>query len=268
MAEWISTKRAMEILGVGSTTIKRWTDENRLPFIRTPGGHRRFDRAIVERLLRGYSKSSHHKDAIDQWLVWLVDEDIGFVVTEIQKLRMQHADWFQVAEFLGTVTREIGEQWANGNFCIAEEHIASAKLRQALAATTVSLTVPAPAPTGLLATVNGERHTLGLSLTQLCLRSAGISTVWIGAELPVDELTAYVRQANVQLVGLSASSWQTDYGSLASYYQAISPVCKESSVELILGGGGAWPDSIDHGFKCRSFSDLKIVLRQLKFASA
>ncbi len=51
MTEWISTKRAMQMLGVGSTTVKRWADEGALPSSRTVGGHRRFREDDVKRLL-------------------------------------------------------------------------------------------------------------------------------------------------------------------------------------------------------------------------
>jgi excisionase family DNA binding protein len=51
VAEWIGMAAAMDILGVGATTIKRWADEGRLPHIRTLGGHRRFNRSVVESLV-------------------------------------------------------------------------------------------------------------------------------------------------------------------------------------------------------------------------
>lgn len=38
--------------GVDPTTVARWADTGVLPFFRTPGGHRRFRRADVERLAR------------------------------------------------------------------------------------------------------------------------------------------------------------------------------------------------------------------------
>ena len=55
MSKLISTKRAMRILGVGSTTIKRWANENKLQSVRTAGGHRRFRLTDVESLLQQQS---------------------------------------------------------------------------------------------------------------------------------------------------------------------------------------------------------------------
>ena len=55
MTDWIRTKQAMDMLGVGSTTIKRWADENKLRCIRTSGGHRRFHRNDIEQFLKKLS---------------------------------------------------------------------------------------------------------------------------------------------------------------------------------------------------------------------
>ena len=46
----LSVRAAADLLGVHVDTVRRWTDEGRLPETRTPGGHRRIPRAAVERL--------------------------------------------------------------------------------------------------------------------------------------------------------------------------------------------------------------------------
>ena len=40
--QWISLTKASEFLGVHSTTLRRWADDGQMPFMLTPGGHRRF----------------------------------------------------------------------------------------------------------------------------------------------------------------------------------------------------------------------------------
>ena len=44
----IGISTASKLLGISTSTLKRLCDENLIPSIRTPGGHRRFDRAEVE----------------------------------------------------------------------------------------------------------------------------------------------------------------------------------------------------------------------------
>lgn len=40
--QWISLTKASEFLGIHSTTLRRWADDGQIPFMLTPGGHRRF----------------------------------------------------------------------------------------------------------------------------------------------------------------------------------------------------------------------------------
>ena len=47
----ITTRAAAALLGVGTTSIKRWSDDGTLRCIKTAGGHRRFIRADVAALL-------------------------------------------------------------------------------------------------------------------------------------------------------------------------------------------------------------------------
>ena len=47
--EWLSLKQAARKLGVHITTLRRWADAGEIPFMLTPGGHRRFAVADVQR---------------------------------------------------------------------------------------------------------------------------------------------------------------------------------------------------------------------------
>ncbi|MEM0961936.1 MAG: helix-turn-helix domain-containing protein [Bacteroidota bacterium] len=58
MSEQLSVRAAADLLGVHVDTIRRWTDEGRLPETRTPGGHRRIPRAAVDQLLAGSQPDS------------------------------------------------------------------------------------------------------------------------------------------------------------------------------------------------------------------
>lgn len=47
---WLSLGPASRLLGVDPDTLRRWADTGRVRSWTTPGGHRRFDRATLERL--------------------------------------------------------------------------------------------------------------------------------------------------------------------------------------------------------------------------
>jgi excisionase family DNA binding protein len=49
--DWLGLAEASRVLGVSPATVRRWSDAGRLHVFTTPGGHRRFSRAVLERLL-------------------------------------------------------------------------------------------------------------------------------------------------------------------------------------------------------------------------
>src|SRR5690349_14842775 len=50
-ADWYTLAEASKLLGVHPATVRQWGDEGKLGVFRTPGGHRRFARGDVERLM-------------------------------------------------------------------------------------------------------------------------------------------------------------------------------------------------------------------------
>jgi len=270
VTEWIGTQSAMRVLGVGSTTVKRWADEGRLPYIRTAGGHRRFRRSAVEELLTQPGRTEILDAGVFQWVRWLRRRDLNFVRTQIVQLHAEYDDWFAVADYLGEVTTEIGRCWADGEYTVVDEHIASAKLQQATAAVASDLSVPKDAPVCLLATLHDERHALGLALTHLCLRSVGIDGLWAGVDMPVADLVLHLYETKGQqrLVALSASRWQTDSVTLRRAHRDIANACRETGLDLVVGGEGRWPEGIGYGLRCHSFDDLKATLIGLGYIEA
>lgn len=63
--EWLTLKEASELLGVHPSTLRRWSDEEKLPTMRTEGGHRRFHRSDVEAYLEAeqHGPASAHPPA-------------------------------------------------------------------------------------------------------------------------------------------------------------------------------------------------------------
>lgn len=59
----LTPKEASEMLGVHPTTLRLWARQGKLPAYRTPGGHRRFDRQDILRLLEE-GKRAENDDTI------------------------------------------------------------------------------------------------------------------------------------------------------------------------------------------------------------
>ena len=264
MSDWIGTKKAMEMLGVGSTTIKRWANENRLPHIRTAGGHRRFRRSDVERILRQPSRTVANNVSIDEWTGRLVaNTSVAVIRDELTKLRGRLGSWFAVADFLGSVLQHIETGWPAGDHATLDEQLAAGRLNLALAVVSSSFRIADEAPICLAASPPGEQQVLGLSLVRTCLRSEGIDVLWVGVHARAHELVSHARTWNRRCIGLSASRSPEDRASLARAYRAIAAACEEQSIELVLGDEGAPPAQPSHGHRCHSFQDLHRILQRL-----
>src|SRR5213082_397903 len=49
--DWLTLGQAAKYLGVAQSTIRKWSDQGRVPAFYTPGGHRRFRRGDLESFL-------------------------------------------------------------------------------------------------------------------------------------------------------------------------------------------------------------------------
>jgi excisionase family DNA binding protein len=54
--DWISLGEASDLLGVAPGTLRRWSDDGRVGVFTTPGGHRRYRRSALERLVAEESR--------------------------------------------------------------------------------------------------------------------------------------------------------------------------------------------------------------------
>jgi excisionase family DNA binding protein len=48
--DWLSISAASQVLGISLPTLRRWSDDGRVPSVRTLGGHRRFSRQAIQSL--------------------------------------------------------------------------------------------------------------------------------------------------------------------------------------------------------------------------
>jgi methanogenic corrinoid protein MtbC1 len=107
------------------------------------------------------------------------------------------------SEFAGPLMHEIGERWADGRCPIAGEHLTTGCLRSILGAAYQSSTAEAFGPRVVFGTIPGERHELGLQMAALTALGAGVTPVYLGSDVPVDELVATAERTRADAVALS-----------------------------------------------------------------
>jgi excisionase family DNA binding protein len=93
-SEWLTLGQAARFLGVAQSTIRKWSDNGRVPAFYTPGGHRRYRRSDLETFLDRSGPGGKPKSGP---LVLLVDDDEK--VRELVRVNL---------EFEGYKVREAG----------------------------------------------------------------------------------------------------------------------------------------------------------------
>lgn len=98
---------------------------------------------------------------------------------------------------------QIGDRWAAGSMGIASEHLGTSILRSllgsALRPTASSLT----GPRIVFATPSGERHELGLLMAALTVLGAGANPLYLGAELPLEDILSAVESSRSTALAVS-----------------------------------------------------------------
>jgi excisionase family DNA binding protein len=252
--ELLTTAEAARLAGVGASSVKRWADQNLLRCLRTAGGHRRFRRDDFEAFLR------EHGEAIlstaSEWVELALNGGVFEIQGELLRARDRLGAWYEVANELGAALAELGARWERREISVIDEHVASEKLTRAIERAVDAIPTSDAAPRCLLATAQGDEHTLGLSLVELCLREAGWSCVWSGRNTPLEDLAALARSGRLEMLALSASSASTNEKRLRAEALKIGEACREANVLLVFGGNGGWPEEPPYGTRLRDLRAL------------
>jgi excisionase family DNA binding protein len=73
-SDWLTLGQAAKYLGMAQSTIRKWSDNGRLPAFYTPGGHRRYRRSDLDQFLeRGGTFSPRRAEGTR--LILIVDDD-------------------------------------------------------------------------------------------------------------------------------------------------------------------------------------------------
>ena len=71
--DWLTLGQAAKYLGVAQSTIRKWSDQRRLPAFYTPGGHRRYRRGDLDAFLERSGAGARSTEGGP--LVLIVDDD-------------------------------------------------------------------------------------------------------------------------------------------------------------------------------------------------
>jgi len=265
-------RTAARLTGLSPELLRAW--ERRYGVVeprRTPGGTRRYSAADLERLrlvkaavdagnrisrvarleleeLKAVSAGAEARPTgrLDEILAALDHFDSA----EVQRLLSMQLSALGAARFAREIAlplvREIGDRWADGEMGIASEHLATGVLRSLLGSALAPTATALLGPRVVFATPTGERHELGLLMAALTALGAGANPVYLGAELPVEDLLSAVEGAGAAALALSLVTIPIPQAERA--VNALRGGLADA-VHLWLGGAGAkdidLPDAVE-----------------------
>ncbi len=258
-------KRVAHLTGINPATLRAW--ERRYHLIsprRTPAGYRVYsdeDVALLTRIKRLTDEGLSIGEAIARVRRGtrpLAGEARAAAVDDARREQLDplpplapaaaRAPWERVSalpaerlteEVLMPLLREVGDLWEHGSTGVAEEHFASAFVREKLVAMREELDTGASGPVAVLAGLPGERHELGMLGAAVHVAAAGWKVVYLGLEVPFDELKRILECVKPALLCTSVlrPMRNEEFRRLAREVRALAP----EGTEVVVGGGGVPP---------------------------
>jgi methanogenic corrinoid protein MtbC1 len=144
----------------------------------------------------------------------------------------------------------IGDRWQEGTLRIVHEHLASAIVRAFMERPGNGSTLPG-APRLLITTPSGQRHELGALLAAVAAEEHGWDVIYLGPDLPAEEIAAAVRQLKPRAVALSVI-YKNGNLQVQEEIRKLRRYVSED-IEIFVGGraaGALKPALDDVGVKC------------------
>lgn len=227
---------AARLTGLTADTIRVW--ERRYQAVspeRTMGNKRRYSDAQVRRLVLlrratelGHSigqvarlddadlrqiigetngnsngQASLYEALVDDYLAAILAYEVQEAETILTRTAAVIAPTQLTFEVILPLMRRIGELWGKGELRVAHEHIVSGQLRSLLG-TLIRHTETAPgAPRIIVATPPKHLHEFGAIIGAFIAASRGFEPIYLGTNLPLEEVDEAATQAKAKLVLMS-----------------------------------------------------------------
>ncbi len=160
--------------------------------------------------------------------------DAAAAADEVSRLAAVLSPRDLVYQVMVPLMHEVGVRWHEGTLAIAQEHMVSQILRDVLGSLNRLLRRSQSATRMVFATPTGEDHEFGIQASAMLASLAGIAPVYLGANLPAEEISEAARRtsARVIVLGITVPSVAT-----AAEVTAIITAMPQTT-ELWLGGAG------------------------------
>jgi DNA-binding transcriptional MerR regulator len=247
--------------GLKPELIRAWeTRYDAVQPVRTEGGSRRYSGEDLHRLtlLRDVVDAGHRIGKIAHLsledLRGLLPDSVGIESgpieriiavarrldgTEVRRLLNEELSRLGSVAFATEIALplliEIGSRWERGALSISVEHMTTSILRSLLLSVFDSLDASRRSPKAIFATPSGESHDLGTLVAALVALRAGADVVFLGADVPAEDLVEAVVDARASILVLGVVTLPND---VAESTLRIIRKRVPQDVEVWIGGTG------------------------------
>jgi DNA-binding transcriptional MerR regulator/methylmalonyl-CoA mutase cobalamin-binding subunit len=183
--------------------------------------------------------------------------------TELSRIAILYPTAQFVHQIVLPFMNSVGDNWNSGRITIAQEHLASASLRNLLGSLLRYYLRLNSEPTLLLATPKGELHEFGILAAAILAISGGLNVLYLGRDLPAEEIINTVKQITPKAVVLG---WKGANGSEQSLRE-IKQLSKKLPQKMELWVGGVDSEDLKQELKTTRaihIPDFKVLEQHLK----
>ncbi|MDZ7625832.1 MAG: MerR family transcriptional regulator [Ignavibacteriaceae bacterium] len=142
-----------------------------------------------------------------------------------------------IEELIIPLVYKVGDLWHSGDIRVANEHLASSVIRGFLFNLLESYSLNDSAPVMVTATPRGQEHELGALIAGVVAASSGWKVIYLGSNLPAEEIGAVVSHLKARVVALSIV-YPNDDLHLKQELKKFKHLLPEG-VSIIVGGRAA-----------------------------
>lgn len=271
----LTTSQSASLLQVHESSIKRWCNQGALEVHKTEGGHRRIPLEVLAdfaksrnltfpfqsfeeslllcRALLMYWREKSLDGFFDLGMTWISERKHPRLAEMVLELyQMFQPSLAMIGEHL--ICRwmyEVGRFWQDGRLSVVREHRLSQEmlsllhgLREVMLSRRTLEPSSGKQGLGIVGTAEGSYHEIGAFCVRLLLEQQGWNVIYLGANVPTDELALLQQEENASLVCLSLipplrrSDMMRSLRTLGHFYDPSRPY-------VLVAGGGSLLEGTD-----------------------
>lgn len=178
-----------------------------------------------------------HKVTRERFLEAVARMDVISANEEIHRAATLYPPRVIVKNIVSPLLEEIGKRWAHQEFGIAQEHVATYLIRNLLSSLFRLYPPDDAAETIVFATPAEERHEFGILIGALIAATRGWRVVYLGIDLPAQEIARTVKLTKARVLALGVTSPHNPQTAqeLSDLAQAVPP-----GARVWIAGGEAY----------------------------